>query len=144
MNAAIRQILLASVALACLSGAAHAKTPSDNSRASDAHARSSKPGKLPAGDLLTAAATGNVERVKLFLAAKIDPNTADGEGRTALMLTDNAEVTKALIGAKADVDAKDALGRTALMLADNPESVKALIGAHADLNATIDRSGARC
>ena len=91
--------------------------------------------------------------VKLFIAAKIDVNAKNNNGKTTLMYAagnnENPEVIKALIDAGADVNYSmtggQAPGWTALMAAvrwnPNFEIAKVLIDAGADVNAKTKDGG---
>jgi TonB family protein len=87
--------------------------------------------------LLTAAASGNLEKVRSLLAAHADVSASFDDGRTALMLAaENGHmgVARALLAAKADVNAKSYDGSTALSLAaknNHLDMVRLLEGAGA-------------
>ena len=60
---------------------------------------------------------GDIRKVRLFLAAGMDPNAKDDESNTALMYAiadSRAEMIKDLLNAKADVNEKNSGGATAL------------------------------
>ncbi len=100
-----------------------------------------------------ASSNGDIEGVKVLLAAGADINAKDKDGMRALHLaSDNLQVAvvkeyvavvKVLLAAGADINAKDEYGRTALMIAanrrasDNEENlvVSELLAAEADINA---------
>jgi ankyrin repeat protein len=68
--------------------------------------------------LMYAALYGDVEAVRLVLAARANPNTANESGGTALMYAlDDAEKTRLLLDAGADPNARSGEGRTALLIA---------------------------
>lgn len=89
--------------------------------------------------------------VKALIAAGANPNLADEDGRTPLMLAAQAnslETIKILLAAGASINARDKNGQTALMWGQigaryvgryNPEVVKALIAAGANVNAFDER-----
>ena len=76
--------------------------------------------------------------VPMLIAAGVNVNAADWNGRTPLMLAvgkyANFEADKHLIAAGADVNARDDDGCTALMMARREISIKHLIEAGADVN----------
>jgi ankyrin repeat protein len=101
--------------------------------------------------LTEAAERGNVEAVKLLIAAGANVNAANQKGRTALHTVaafafmqngKPAKVVTTLIAAGADVNARDGNGHTPLRdvvmnrKSVNLEIAKALIAAGADVNAT--------
>lgn len=106
----------------------------------------SKP-KPPSQDLIAAAFMGNLEAVKLHIAAGSDLNVKDPYGSTALLVAatfNKIEVAKALIEAGADLDIKNNDGSTALHTAAflcRKEIVKALIDNGAD-KSIINNFGA--
>ncbi len=68
--------------------------------------------------LMYAALYGDAEAVRLLLAARANPNTANESGGTALMYAlDDAEKTRLLLDAGADPNARSGEGRTALLIA---------------------------
>ena len=82
------------------------------------------------------------ETVRTLLAQKVDVNTPEGDGATALhwaVVRDDVEVVESLLRAGADVDAANDYGVTPLTLActnRNAAVVEQLLGAGADPNAT--------
>ena len=103
-------------------------------------------------DILTAAANGDIERVRDHVIA--DPalvhvtDDSDGEtGRTALIWSSifgHMEVCKLLVECKADVMARDNENTTALHLTSckgHVEVCKFLVECKADVNATDDSGG---
>ena len=90
--------------------------------------------------LHTAIEKNRTDLVKYFLDKGIDPNTADSNGETPLMLASNLDIFKALLDAGAKVNAVDSNGDTALHEAcrsyNNKEKVKLLLSAQdIDVNA---------
>jgi ankyrin repeat protein len=85
----------------------------------------------------------------MLLEAGVDPNIADRNGSTALVLVvnqDSPEIVKLLLSGGVDVNRTDNDGHTALMWAtysevDNPLLVRSLIDKGADVNA-VARDGA--
>ena len=79
--------------------------------------------KLPNGPteiLMKACKSGNTQRVKLLLKDKVDPNTINKEGKTALMLAcekGHEDIIHSLLSAGANVNLQDNNGWTALMRA---------------------------
>ena len=73
--------------------------------------------------LLEAAETGNLEELQKLIGSGMDPNTADDEGETALILaTDNGyfEIVKYLLGRRdVDPDLQNNCGYTALIWASH-------------------------
>lgn len=95
----------------------------------------------PPPDLLDAAGTGDVSRVKALLNKGTDVNETNESGATALMWAagrgDN-EIVEVLLAKGADVNAKTRVGLTALLFASNQghtQTVKVLLNAGADVNA---------
>ena len=92
-------------------------------------------------ELIAAAGNGNLDRVKVLLATKVDVNAKGDDGTTALVAGSQSgyeEVVRALLDAKADVNAKTSNGTTALMRAaqnGHVDVIKELIAAKADVNA---------
>ena len=84
------------------------------------------------------------ETVRTLLAQKVDVNTPEGDGATALhwaVVRDDVEVVESLLRAGADVDAANDYGVTPLTLActnRNAAVVEQLLGAGADPNATTE------
>lgn len=69
-------------------------------------------------DLINAAISGDLPRVKALLATGPDVNASDSHGATALIAASgHQEIVRALIEAKADVNAVRDDGATALSLA---------------------------
>lgn len=84
-------------------------------------------------DLLKAAKSGNLQKVKELLDAGTNPNVRDDYGRTALILTAAcrgwAHIVELLLDRGADINAKDKQGWTVLMWAayfNNTNAVKLL------------------
>jgi uncharacterized protein len=70
---------------------------------------------MGASELIAAAETGNLVRVKALLATKVNVNATAHDGTTALVAASqagNEEVVQALLDAKADVNAKTSNGTT--------------------------------
>ena len=92
------------------------------------------------GNFLEAAKNGKNDVVGLFLQAGMDSETADEQGRTALILaaTEGHTATlKTLIANGADVKDTDKQGKTALIWAaesDHLPAVQALLVSGADVN----------
>ncbi|MCF7853260.1 MAG: ankyrin repeat domain-containing protein [Candidatus Pacebacteria bacterium] len=90
--------------------------------------------------LCEAAHAGKYTTVKQALDAGANPNVADGQMHTPLMLAaynGHADIVKALLAAGADVDRTDPVGRTALMFASSgpfPDAVRALLAHGANVN----------
>ena len=91
--------------------------------------------------LFEAALNGKAYSVKKALDKGINPDVADAELRTPLMLAaynGHADILKMLLDAGAEVNRKDKEGRTALMFASTgpfPKAVKLLIDCGAEVNA---------
>ncbi len=71
-------------------------------------------------DMIAQIRQENLEAVKLFLAAGIDPNRKDEQGQAPLLVaveTGNPDLVEAILEAGADLSIKDQAGRTPLMLA---------------------------
>jgi ankyrin repeat protein len=76
---------------------------------------------------------GHLEVVNLLLAAGVDPNARDGDGRPALLISARAQpaIVTALLGRGADINSDDLNERTALMEASehgNVEAMRILLG----------------
>jgi ankyrin repeat protein len=94
-------------------------------------------------DLFTAAASGDVERVKDLLDAGEDINSRNSHGVTALHFAawcGYANVAKYLLDHQADVNARDAIGNTPLWYAanwsENDRVTRMLCENNADLSST--------
>lgn len=91
---------------------------------------------------LTAARTGDVESVELFLDAGMDPNAANSYGSTALVEASRngkLDVIRLLIERKADLDRVPPEGEPAIAEAvqhDQVEAIKLLAASGADVNRT--------
>lgn len=73
-----------------------------------------------------------VDIVQLLLAAGADPNLAQRQGVTPLMITGRSSLlARMLLDAGADVHLRDAEGRTALSYAEHPEVIRMLLAAGA-------------
>ena len=73
-----------------------------------------------------------VDIVRLLLATGADPNLAQREGVTPLMLARRSSLlTRMLLDAGADVHLRDAEGRTALSYAEHPDVIRMLLAAGA-------------
>ena len=71
-------------------------------------------------DLITAAKTNNIERVRLLLEQGADKDMGDGEGKTALLWASNIgylEITQYLVEQGAALDKSDNGGWTPLIAA---------------------------
>lgn len=81
--------------------------------------------------LMNAAENGNVEIVKLLIAASTDIHARDRDFKTALIYAadrENHEAAKILIEAGADINHKNINGKFALMLAqESSEKIKILL-----------------
>jgi len=105
------------------------------------------PAERAASALVTAARSGDVEKVKKELASGTNINAPDSAGgRTALHWAakeGKIEVIPVLLAAKADVNAKDRAGKTPLCIAAESgkgDAVKLLLAGNSDVNST-DRLG---
>lgn len=99
----------------------------------------------PIDALVSAAAEGELDKVKQLLATGADIDKIDTEtGTSALMEaveSNNQEMVQVLLSAGADVNAKNKHGRTALMSMEEEttaEIIETLISAGADVNAKAD------
>ncbi len=75
---------------------------------------------IPIEFIMDSALNGNVEAIRLALETGIDPNLADENGRTPLMLAafnGHTEIAERLLEAGARIDLRDSTNRTALMFA---------------------------
>lgn len=75
-------------------------------------------------DVISQIEANNVEAIQLFLAAGVNPNFKDVQGRYPLMVASEAgytDIVKALLDAGADVSVKDRFGRTPLVVAASHE-----------------------
>jgi len=103
--------------------------------------------KLNAEYFIPKVINNEIEWVKTFLKAGIDPNTKDNDGWTALMKAaenGHKEVVELLLKNGADVNAKDNDGWTALMKAaknGHKEIVELLLKNGADVNAKDNDGG---
>jgi ankyrin repeat protein len=98
-------------------------------------------------DLLDAIRRGDTSALKSALASKVDPNTKDETGATALMYAAayaSAADVQLLLEAGADVNAANGFGSTALMwAAGDPAKVRLLLDRGAAPNArAVDRTTA--
>jgi ankyrin repeat protein len=90
--------------------------------------------------LVESASKGNGDAVKLLLTAGMNPNSANSDGKTALVvatLAGNETMVDQLLDARADVNAKTKDGQTPLMGAavnGNTRIVNILLSRGADLN----------
>jgi ankyrin repeat protein len=90
-------------------------------------------------ELVSAAASGRVERLRSLLAEGVDANAKNTSGRPALLVAafnGNRMTARTLLSAGADANAADSTGVTALMAAaafGRIEVVELLIAAGADL-----------
>lgn len=88
-------------------------------------------------DILSQVETDQVEAVKLFMAAGVNPDFKDKDGRYPLIVAADSgftEMVRVLLDAGADVNVKDRFGRTALVVAANGEQdavFKLLVAANA-------------
>jgi len=97
-------------------------------------------------EFIERARRGNAAAVRLFLAAGMNVDARDGNGRTALMAAtgpwpSGADVICVLLGAGAAVNARDFEGKTALVNASsfvNAHPMKMLLDAGADPNVQTD------
>ncbi len=101
----------------------------------------------PLANLASASRHGDLLRVKTLLATKVDVNSKNDDGITALALASegrHVEVVQALLAAGADVNARCRGGYTALMMLLQGTSPKdqnlaqTLIAAGADVNAKAE------
>jgi len=103
-------------------------------------------GPPPPGDLITAAARGDLDRLRSLLGEGADPNGADERGRTALHdagAQGQLEAVRFLLDHGANVSAADERGRTALHEAaaqGQLEAVRFLLDHGANVSAA-DESG---
>ena len=92
------------------------------------------------GNFLDAAKNGKADVVGLFLQAGMDSETADDQGKTALILAaaeGHTATVKTLLANGADVKNTDKQGKTALIWAaelDHIPAVQALVVSGADVN----------
>ena len=99
----------------------------------------------PAGELplIDAARAADADAVRALLERRVDVNTAETDGTTALHWASykgDLETARMLLGAGADVGAANRYGVTPLALAagrGNPSIVEALLDAGADPNTTL-------
>jgi len=89
----------------------------------------------PSVDIHKAAAKGQIEAVKQYLAAGADVNAKDKWEETPLHLARTKEIVELLIAKGADVNAKDKYGRTPLHYAVDREIAELLIANGANVNA---------
>ena len=89
----------------------------------------------PSVDIHEAAAKGQIEAVKQYLAAGADVNAKDKWEETPLHLARTKEIVELLIAKGADVNAKDKYGRTPLHYAVDREIAELLIANGANVNA---------
>jgi ankyrin repeat protein len=101
------------------------------------------------GNFLEAAKNGQTDVVVLFLRAGMDSETADQQGKTALIWAatqGHADTVKALVANGAQLNNTDNQGQTALMSAvrwDHIDCALALLAKGADVNAkAVDGSTA--
>lgn len=96
---------------------------------------------------LDAALNGELETVRQAIAAGLDVDSSDDQGRTALLFAcfnGHTTVAKLLLEKGAELKHRDALGRTALMFAAtgaNPEVVEFLLDSGAEVNAADTDEG---
>ncbi len=79
------------------------------------------------GPFLAAVKMGDVDLIDIFLARKMDINTSDASGRTALMIAaenGHQEAVKFLLGRKADTTRRNNEGHTALSFAAHAGSIE--------------------
>ena len=97
--------------------------------------------------LFNATGNGNSAKVKQLLADGVNPNAANSNGWTALMVAaakGRFEIVKMLLAVDANPNASTDKGGTALMCAAQegyPEIIKVLLGAGANTNASTDEGG---
>ncbi|HEY0378629.1 MAG TPA: ankyrin repeat domain-containing protein [Pyrinomonadaceae bacterium] len=97
-------------------------------------------------EFIERARRGNASAVRLFLAAGMNVDARDREGRTALMVSSgpgagHADIICTLLGAGAAVNARDFGGKTALVTASgivNAHVMKMLLDGGADVNVQTD------
>jgi ankyrin repeat protein len=96
---------------------------------------------LTADTFIEKARQGDMAAIRSLLAAGIDPNVKDDEGRTALIAAaagGQTEIVKLLLEKGAEVNARNQQGETALFVAsgigEGAEMVKELIKRGADIN----------
>ena len=126
------------------------RRPATSGSASEPRAPGTNPTDRAASALVTAARSGDVEKVKKELEGKIDVNAPESAGgRSALHWAakeNRVEVIPVLLAAKADVNNRDRAGKTPLCVAAESrdpkcvESMKLLLAAKSDVNSK-DRLG---
>ena len=87
--------------------------------------------------LISAAALGCSEVVRMLLHAGVEVNCTDSDGATPLHYARNTEIVQLLIAAGADVNRRSSNGSIPLHFAPTAEAARLLIAAGADRNATF-------
>lgn len=96
--------------------------------------------------IVSAAAADNISNVRTFIAKRVNVNTTDTNGRTALSFAaelGDAQMAQELLDARASPDQRDKLGNVPLHWAANngrTEVLKVLLAGHATVDAQ-DRQG---
>lgn len=96
--------------------------------------------------IVSAAAANKLNDVETFIAKRVNANTADPQGRTALSYAaelGNVQMVKELLDARAAPDQRDKLGNVPLHWAANNgrvDAIKVLLAANATVDAP-DRQG---
>ena len=96
--------------------------------------------------IVSAAAANKNEDVRIFISKRVNVNSTDTQGRTALSYAaelGNAQMAQELLDARATPDQRDKLGNVALHWAANNgrvDALKVLLAGHATVDAT-DRQG---
>lgn len=111
-------------------------TTAETSKVVPSHSGTSD--SLAVVSIFDAALSGEISTVSLLLDKGLDVNSADKDGRSALMYAaynGHVEIMKSLLEKGALVNLKDSNGRTALMMASSgpfPEAVRLLLEHQAD------------
>ena len=129
------------------SGESQQSAPAPEAKPVEPIAEAAKPepptAKAPDISIWDAAGDGNIEAVKKHLAAGVDVNAKDEDGRTPLLhaaYQGNNEIAELLLANGADVNAKNEVDTTPLhhaALYGHKETVELFITNGADVNAII-------
>jgi ankyrin repeat protein len=136
----MKQLLTTTLVAALLIGCGKKENPpaKNETGGSSTEVKAPAQPKQPTGDLLAAAANGDLQAVQAHIATGSDLNQKDPNGSTPLLIAatfGNAKVCQALIAGGADVNLKNNDGNTALVSAAfmcHPEIVKHLLAKGAD------------